>query len=229
MDTDMDMDTVERELKLVPDDAALLDTLEHIDHLGPLQARGHRRELQHNRYFDSPSDALAAARVGFRCRSVEGEPLAIWTIKGEAQRLAGVASRTEIELQLALETPPEVALAELVGAARARGAGSLAQAIEAALAHGAPEAEPFLETETDRRIVDLEEPSRGWEIELALDRVRLIGHEYAEIEIEAELKGGDEAALTVVRTAIEGLGGVRESIGSKLSRATAHLASCPRR
>jgi inorganic triphosphatase YgiF len=218
--------TVERELKLVPDDASLLDTLERIDVLGPFRTRGYRRELQHNRFFDSPSDALASAHVGFRCRSVEGEALAIWTIKGEAQRLAGVASRTEIELQLPADTSPEIALDRLVAAAHARAADSLASAVEAALTRGAPEAEPFLETETDRRIVDLEEASHGWEVELALDRVRLIGHDYEEIEIEAELKGGDETALDAVRKAIEALGPVQESVGSKLSRAAAHVGNC---
>jgi inorganic triphosphatase YgiF len=224
--TDNRTDTVERELKLVPVDASLLDTLEAVQRLGPFHARGRRRELQHNRFFDSASDALAGAHVGFRCRGVEGEPLAIWTIKGEAQHLAGVASRTEIELQLLADTPPDVALDRLVASARARGADSLAAAVEGALAKGPPESEPFLETETDRRIVDLEEPARGWEVELALDRVHLVGHAYREIEIEAELKRGDEEALSAVRVAIEALGPVRESIGSKLSRAAAHLTDC---
>jgi inorganic triphosphatase YgiF len=220
------MDTVERELKLLPDDAALLDSLEHVDRLGPFRAQGYRRELQHNRFFDSASDGLAAAHVGFRSRDVAGQPLATWTIKGEAQYLAGVASRTEIELQLPAETPPNVALDRLCAAAREHGACALADIVQGALAGGLPEARPFLETETDRRIVDLEERSHGWQVELALDRVRLVGHAYREIEIEAELKHGDETALTAVRTAIEARGGVRESEGSKLSRAAAHVANC---
>ncbi|MBV9581589.1 MAG: CYTH domain-containing protein, partial [Chloroflexi bacterium] len=87
-------------------------------------------------------------------------------------------------------------------------------------------AQPFLETETDRRIVDLEIPERGWQVELALDRMRVIGHAYAEIEIEAELKAGDEAALAAARAAIEALGTVHESKGSKLSRAAEHVAHC---
>jgi inorganic triphosphatase YgiF len=220
------MDTVERELKLVPVDEALLDALEHVERLGPFRARGHRREVQHNRFFDSPSYGLAAAYVGFRSRDVAGQPLATWTIKGEAQRLAGVASRTEIELQLPAKTFPDVALDRLCASARARGASALADAVQGAVASGPPEASPFLETETDRRIVDLEEPSHGWQVELALDRVRLVGHTYREVEIEAELKDGDEAALTAARAAIEALGPVRESEGSKLSRAAAHVASC---
>jgi inorganic triphosphatase YgiF len=63
-------------------------------------------------------------------------------------------------------------------------------------------------------------------VELALDRVRLLGHKYEEVEIEAELKRGDEQALEAVRTAIEALGAVSESNGSKLSRAMAHLQAC---
>ncbi|HEY2594746.1 MAG TPA: hypothetical protein VGK33_12675, partial [Chloroflexota bacterium] len=86
--------TVERELKLVPDDAALMDTLAQVDRLGPFQARGRRHELQHNRFFDSAAGGLAVAQVGFRSRSVDGEPLATWTIKGESRHMAGVASRT---------------------------------------------------------------------------------------------------------------------------------------
>jgi inorganic triphosphatase YgiF len=218
--------TVERELKLVPDDAALMVDLEHVDRLGPFKARGHRREVQHNSFFDSRAGGLAEAHVGFRSRSVDGEPLATWTIKGESQHMAGVASRTEIELQLPAETPPAVALDKLRQSARERGAESLAAIVDGALASGPPQPRPFLETETDRRIVDLDEPGKGWQVEMALDHVHLLEHDYEEIEIEAELKQGDEAALTAVRAAIEARGAVRESVGSKLSRAAAHLDNC---
>jgi inorganic triphosphatase YgiF len=64
------------------------------------------------------------------------------------------------------------------------------------------------------------------EVELALDRMRVAHHDYAEVEIEAELKRGDATALDTVRQAIESLGEVRESDGSKLSRAMAHVADC---
>jgi inorganic triphosphatase YgiF len=216
------MDTVERELKLVPESEALLDALAQVDELGPLRARGRRHELQRNSFFDSPAHGLERARVGFRRRSVAGRPMATWSIKGDARHVGGIASRSEIELQLEADTPPALALDVLRAAARSRGAGALAQSIDGFV----PRAQPFLETETDRRIVDLEEPTRGWQVELALDRMRVIGHEYAEVEIEAELKGGDEAALTAAREAIEALGSVRESEGSKLSRAAAHVKNC---
>jgi inorganic triphosphatase YgiF len=63
-------------------------------------------------------------------------------------------------------------------------------------------------------------------VELALDRVHLVGHDYRELEIEAELKHGDLAALEAIRETIEGVGQVRESEGSKLSRGMAHLNRC---
>src|SRR5438876_8338625 len=51
-------DLVERELKLVPTDEALLDRLAAVDRLGPLAVTGRRRERQHNAFFDSPTRAF---------------------------------------------------------------------------------------------------------------------------------------------------------------------------
>jgi inorganic triphosphatase YgiF len=61
---------------------------------------------------------------------------------------------------------------------------------------------------------------------MALDRVHLVGHTYAETEIEVELRRGDEAALKAARRAIEALGEVHASVGSKLSRALEHARDC---
>ena len=152
--------------------------------------------------------------------------MAFWTIKGDSRHVGAVASRSEIELRLDADMPPALALSALRDAARTRGASALAEAVSEALAAGGlPLATPVLETRTDRRIVDLEERSRGWDVELALDRMELVGRGYREVEIEAELKRGDEAALACVREAIEGLGDVTPSEGSKLSRALAALES----
>ena len=219
------METTERELKLVPVDAALLETLARIDRLGPFVAHGWRQELQRNSFFDNASRGLGQERVGFRRRRVDGEKLARWTIKGDAEHVGGVASRSEIELHLDADMPPALALTTLRAAARSRGALALAEAVDAAVnSGGLPLAQPFLETDTERAIVDLMTADSA--IELALDRMRIIGHQYEEIEIEAELKRGDESALPRVRKAIEGLGEVRDSEGSKLSRAVAHLDTC---
>jgi len=221
------MSDIERELKLVPLDPGLLDTLASVDHLQEFVATSKRRELQRNSFFDTASRALATARVGFRRRTIEGQALAMWTLKADGEKLRGVTRRTEIELQLDADMPPALAIGTLRLAARQRGATELAEEVQDALAVGGlPLKDPFLETQTDRRIVDLEVAARGWSVELALDRMQVVGHDYSEIEIEAELKRGDEAALDAVRSAIEALGEVRESDGSKLSRAMAHVRNC---
>ena len=217
-------DNLERELKLVPTDPALLDRLAQTERFGPFVVGGRRHELQRNSFFDTPSRTLGAARIGFRRRSVRGQRQATWTIKADGELVRGMATRSEIELQLDPELPPALAITALKDAARSRGAAPLAEAVEEALAAGGlPRATPLLETETDRTILDLEEPERGWEVELALDRMRLVEHDYADLEIEAELKRGDIEALHEVRQAIAALGEVRFSEGSKLSRALAHL------
>jgi inorganic triphosphatase YgiF len=221
------METLERELKLVPEDEAMLDELAQVERLGPFVARDRGRELQHNTFFDSANHALRKAQVGFRRRSIEGQKLATWTIKGDARQIGAVASRTEIELQLDPEMAPALALAALREAAASRGAAALADAVSGALAAGGPPlGQPILETRTDRRIVNLEAPGRDWQVELALDRMEVVGHRYREVEIEAELKRGDETALSEVESAIGGLGKVRESKGSKLGRAQAHVDAC---
>ncbi len=218
---------MERELKLRPNDPALLDRLATVGRLGAFTVAGHRRELQRNSFFDSASGALGKARLGFRRRTIRAQSLATWSLKGGGQHVRGVATRTEIEVQLDPATPPALALDALRQAARERGAVALADAVGEALADGGlPLATPFLETQTDRTILDLEAAEPGWRVELALDRVRLLGHAYAELEIEAELKQGDEAALEAAREAITALGPTEPSEGSKLSRAMAHLAAC---
>ena len=215
---------MERELKLVPVDPGLLDRLGQIERLGPFVVRGRRHELQRNSFFDTPSRDLGAARVGFRRRTVDGQPQATWSLKADGKLVRGMATRSEIELQLDADLAPALAITALTHAARSRGAEALAEAVNDALAAGGlPRAEPLLETETDRRIVDLEEPARGCAIELALDRMRLIDHDYADVEIEAELKKGGAECLDTVRQAIEKLGEVRDSERSKLSRALAQL------
>ena len=218
---------IERELKLVPADTRLLERLAAVERLGELEAVGRHRELQRNSFFDTASRALSSARVGFRRRTVDGRRLATWSLKSDAKLVGGVATRSEIELQLDPSMPPALSIGALREAARSRGAAALAEHVADALASGGlPLARPFLEMETDRAVVDLEAPERGWSVELALDRVRLVGHAYDEVEIEAELKRGDDAALQAVLSAIAALGDVRLSEGSKLSRAMAHLAVC---
>ena len=220
------MSTEERELKLTPVAAALLDRLAALDELGPFRVVERRFERQRNTFFDTRGRTLRAADVGFRRREIEGQPLATWSLKGQGTRARGVTARTEIELHLAADMTPGLALSALRDAARQRGAPLLAEQVADALEDGWPLADPMLVTETDREVRDLEAAERGWRAEMTLDRVRLVGHDYAENEIEVELRRGDEQTLEAARAAIEGLGEVRESDGSKLSRALQHLAVC---
>jgi len=217
---------MERELKLVPRSEAMLDELAQVEHLGRFEVNGRGHEVQHNSFFDSAGRGLQRVRVGFRRRQLEGQLRATWSIKGDARHVGGVATRSEVELVLDADMAPALALSALRDAARTRGAAPLAEAVTEALANGPPQAKPFLETRTDRKIVDLVAPGTDWKVELALDRMQIVGHRYAEVEIEAELKGGDEAALDAAREAIAALGEVRDSEGSKLSRAAAHVAHC---
>jgi inorganic triphosphatase YgiF len=221
------MNNLERELKLRPMDPDMLDRLAALERFGTFSVVGRRHELQHNSFFDTAAHALGRARLGFRRRTVDGQPRATWTLKADSQVLRGVATRTEIELQLDPGLAPVLALTALRAAAQQRGAVALAEEVGDALADGGlPVAQPFLELETDRTILDLEATGQHRQVELALDRVRLVGHAYAEQEIEAELKHGDEAALDSIRTELEARGPVQNSEGGKLSRALAHLDAC---
>jgi inorganic triphosphatase YgiF len=238
--------SVERELKLEPEDPALLDRLSAVDKLGPFEVVGRRAERQRNSFFDTPTRALRAARLALRRRCVEserlasatlpgeapasstlqGQALATWTLKGEGDQLGGLATRPEVELRLREDMPPGMALEVLAQAARQRGAAALAEeAADALVGSRPPLAEPFLELVTHRRILDLRD-SQGAQLELALDSVQLVGHpDRVEYEIEVELRRGDEAALEVARAAIAELGNVRDGQGSKLSRALDYLRS----
>jgi inorganic triphosphatase YgiF len=140
-----------------------------------------------------------------------------------------VASRSEIELQLDADTPPAMAVGLLRQAAQERGAPALAEQVANALASSPPPlAHPYLSLRTERRAHDLEAATEGWRAELALDQVRMTGHgQYAQAEIEVELKRGPDAALDAARVAIEALGPVSESAGSKLSQGIAHSERCP--
>lgn len=218
----------ERELKLVPEQEELLDRLEALTTLGPFVVVGRHRERQRNSYFDTPNGALRAASLSLRRRVVAGESLATWTLKGPGRWSDGVTSHPEIEVQLDGGTAPLIVAGVLRQTARERGAPVLAERLGDALAASPPPAaQPYLEIETDRRVVDLEAPPQNWQAEMALDRVRLVGHpEFREREIEVEVRRGGDGLLDAARAGIAELGPVQYSKGSKLARAAAHVAAC---
>lgn len=205
----------EIELKLTPLDPGLLDRLAELTAFGAFEVAARRREQQRNSFFDTPSKALRGAHLGFRRRVVEGQSMATWTLKADTVVVRGIATRPEVELVLGADMPPMLALQALSGRADA----AMREHVRDALADGSlPLAVPFLESLTQRELRDL--TSGATRLELALDRVTLVGWpEYHEEEIEVELKRGDEAELHTARRAIEAVGAVRESHGSKLSRA----------
>jgi inorganic triphosphatase YgiF len=221
------MTFVERELKLRPAEPELLDQLWSLRQLGPFEVVGRRQEQQRNSFFDSRTRALGSARLALRRRSIAGQGMATWTLKSDGQMLRGIATRPEIELQLRDDTPPMIALGALTQAARQHGAAPLAEEVGDAMRGSTPPlAQPLLELVTQRRILDVCD-SRGSELELALDNVRLTGHpSHVEHEIEVELRRGDQAVLEVARGAIAELGQVEDGQGSKLSRALDHLRGC---
>jgi inorganic triphosphatase YgiF len=222
------MSSEERELKLTPRDAALLDALWQLDELGPFQVTARRTEEQRNSFFDTRERALRQAHIGFRRRTIAGQKMATWTLKAEGGLFRGIATRPEVELQLDSDMPPALAIGTLGEVARQRGASALAEQVgDALVGRGLPLAQPVLEMKTVRRVLDLEAPAERWRCEMALDTVSLIEHpRHTEVEIEVELKRGDDTALEAARAAIETLGPVDESVGSKLSRALDHLEHC---
>ena len=182
----------ERELKLQPVDADLLERLANISSLGPFTVAGRRREKQVNSFFDTKTNALRRAHIGFRRRVIDRRPNATWTIKGPGTHAAGVSSRPEIEVELSRLMAPALVLGTLRQAARERGAPVLAELVADALSDGSlPQSRPYLEMETERWVLDLENEQAGWRAELALDTVGIIGRpQYEDIEIEVELLSG---------------------------------------
>ncbi len=216
---------MEEELKLAPLEPALLQRLAEVSRLGSFQVVGRRRERQRNSFFDTRESALRRARIGFRRRVVDRKPMATWTVKAEGTPVRGILSRPELEVQLSRDAAPLLVLSMLRQLARERGSPVLAAALADALSSGSqPLARPYLELETDRWMIELAAPAQGWQAELALDRVGMVGDaRYEDREIEVELRKGDLSALEAARAAIEELGGVREAAGSKLTRALDYI------
>lgn len=218
----------ERELKLVPGNSDVLERLAAADRLGPFVLTPAGVEHQTNAYWDTPHSALGAAHIALRRRVVVGARQATWTVKGEGSLEQGLAIRPEINVVLEADTPPVLVAQVMIQAARERGQTDLSGDLADALRQDGPlPAQPLLEMRTTRRLWNLAEPGQPWSLELALDDVRLAGHDdYAEREIEVEIRHGDTTLLETARDAIQALGPVHAATGTKLSNALEHLARC---
>ncbi|VVE21838.1 CYTH domain-containing protein [Pandoraea terrigena] len=129
---------IERELKLsLPGDLSGVRAdalISHLNRLPGAQARGERHLV--NRYFDTPTLALAQAKAALRLRFVarEGDP-GQWlqTLKSVGDARDGLHVRHEWELAVqgeALELPPLIAACDVPGTAdllRTEGANVVAQ------------------------------------------------------------------------------------------------------
>lgn len=213
----------ERELKLRVDDPEVLDRLAGVNTLGPFRVVDRGDERQRSAYFDTPEGALRRARLALRRRTIVGQALAVYTVKGAGTTLRGVAIRPEVEVWLDPDTPPMVALSLLRQAARERGSAALAEALADALVGASPPlATPLVELVAHRRLLHLEDRERGWRVELALDSVHKLGDPtYHDLEVEAELQDGNDDALEAIREALGAYGLRQFSEGNKLTRALA--------
>lgn len=219
----------ERELKLLARDAALLERLRSAPSLGPFAASTARLEAQSNAFFDTSAHDLARAGLSFRRRQIRGQPLAAWTVKGRGTIASGISVHPEVEVWLDADMAPTMVLALLSQAARERRNAVLGEQLRDALSGGRlVPARPYLETQTERWVRDLDAPDRGWRAELALDATTAPGHGgFREWEIEVELKQGDDAALEAAREALRAEGAVQEATATKLRRALEHVNQCP--
>ena len=224
-------DDEERELKLVPERPALLDRLAAVDAAG--------------RFRGQPAARAAAQqllRLGVAARSRRRSRLPAAHGRGPAagqrgrsrptaSRCAAWPRRAEIELQLDADTPPALALGALREAARKRGARRAGRGGGDALAAGGPPlAKPFLETETDRRIVDLAKRSSAagrssWRSTACSSSATPTRRSRSKPSSSAATK----QRWTRSRRRSRALGEVRESDGTKLSRALGAPGDVPLR
>ena len=198
---------IERELKLaLPGDlpTARADALvAHLDHLPGAQARGERHLV--NRYFDTPSLALANAKAALRLRFVGRDGHAgqwLQTLKSVGEARDGLHVRHEWELAVhgeALELPQLIAACDVPATAdllRAEGANVV----------------PQFETNFVRRLWRYI-AGDGTAVEIAFDR--------GEVAVEADGKRHAEPLVEVELELLDAPDDDRESQGERMLHALA--------
>ena len=207
---------IETELKFEVQDPKATRRLLGADELDGLPATGPLETIEvEDRYFDTEGRALEAAGRVARLRQTGGATLV--TVKSLAVATDGpVHRREEIEGPASLDLPP------------AEWPSSDARAIVLELAGDAPLVE--LVTIRQRRQV---RPygADGVSIEVSLDRVSVMRHEKTIrrfVELEAELRSGDEARLAALGTRLAAAGGLAPARQSKLQRALAAIERAER-
>ncbi|PRY65175.1 CYTH domain-containing protein [Vreelandella songnenensis] len=159
-----------------------------------------------NRYFDTPDDALARARIAVRLRQVDTQVLQ--TVKTAGQGGGGLSSRQEWEWPVKSAELDQQGLAAL-------------PPFQGALGAQLDQLTPRLRTDFTRRSWQLD--WQGSHIELVLDQGEIESGAYTTpiCEVELELKDGSSEALWSLALALAEHVPLRPSDSSKAARGAA--------
>lgn len=195
---------VELKLALAPEGPAALIKHPHLASTSALQ------QTLTNTYFDTPTGALAKARIALRLRKVDGKVLQ--TVKTAGQGGGGLSQREEWEWQVA---GPDLDLAALAKLPPFQG--ELSDILDSLV--------PQLSTDFSRRSWQLIDASSSQEshIELVLDEGEIIsgGYRTPIREVELELKRGEPEALWALALNLAEQVPLRPSDSSKAARGNA--------
>ncbi|MFP5341366.1 MAG: CHAD domain-containing protein [Candidatus Limnocylindria bacterium] len=204
---------VEIELKFRVDDRAAAETVVALDRIGSLSAEPEtaRDVVMEDRYVDTADGALARAGLVARLRELDDRTLVSVKSLHREEAAGGATRRTEIEGPADPVAPPADWPASDARALIIEHAGT----------------QPLVELVTLRqhrrkRLYG----SDAATVELSVDDIEVLaGDTVIErfTELEAELVGGDEAALAVVAAVLDGEPGLRRATSSKLDAAMAAL------
>jgi CHAD domain-containing protein/adenylate cyclase class IV len=203
----------EVELKYRVTDMAAAERLLAADQLGPFSggARGARAKQLEDRYVDTADGAMARAGFAVRLRQAGGETLVTVKSRSHTDGPSGAIHRDELEGPADRVSPPVDWPA------------SDARALVLEHAGDAPLVEQVTIRQL-RRIRQLKSPTTR--VELSVDEVDVVSRGRVVerfVELEAELKKGEEGELAELGAAIEAEAGLERAQISKLEAAMAAL------
>ncbi|MGN0709373.1 MAG: inorganic triphosphatase [Anaerovoracaceae bacterium] len=162
-------------------------------------------------YFDTPSRAFEKAKIGFRIRKEGSEYVATVKEKGSSEN--GMHRRVEVNITLPEDTDPEKASIELF-----KGTEVYDDLREASA--GEP-LESIVVMEFTRRQAKLDTGLSVSEISVDKGVMRAGGKEAPIMELEIELKKGDEKDMTNIGDVLSRMYSLKPENDSKLKRALA--------
>jgi inorganic triphosphatase YgiF len=162
-------------------------------------------------YFDTPSRAFEKAKIGFRIRKEGSEYVATVKEKGSSEN--GMHRRVEVNITLPEDTDPEKASIELFNGTEVYDDLREASA-------GEP-LESIVIMEFTRRQAKLDTGLSVSEISVDRGVMRAGGKEAPIMELEIELKKGDEKDMTNIGDVLSRMYSLKPENDSKLKRALA--------